>query len=240
MTDAVPQSPFTIDRELLDGNLEAKRKEGLCCPHCSQTMEWNLGPKTKGEILNTISRRALHETFIRCDKDECPSVHEGARAPILRRISAAADGNITVSTLRLEDILNELRVLRDGNNCLRARATIQVEMANQRAREEIETLRAEMQRQLDEALGTVNELGEQIGLESQRINGLAEEIERLKSVIAEIDRIAEVKKPEDRLAVIRDLAQAATAMNKVCRLTNLTPLQVLANAHTWAAQHGRR
>lgn len=102
-TDAVPHKS-TIDRELLDRNLEAKRQEGLCCPNCQQTMEWSLGPKTRGEILDAMAWRELHESFIQCDKDECPT--------FLRRIGASTEGTIDVNTLPLSAVLSELQLLR--------------------------------------------------------------------------------------------------------------------------------
>lgn len=120
--DAPLPNPFTLDRDLLEGNLEVKRATGFPCPHCAQIMEWWLGPKTKKAIIDALAQGDFHEGFVFCDKDNCPSVkREGNDSlvfPFIRRISAAADGTITIETLPFENLLQDAAYLRQWSKVI--------------------------------------------------------------------------------------------------------------------------
>jgi len=150
MTDApLPAPPFLLDRDLLNDDLELARAKGFECPDCAQTMEWDLGPKTRGEILDALAQGNVHEKLVFCDKDNCKSVErqeDGSLlvTPFVRRISSDNDGTINIKTLSLDDFIKDAAHLRQLGKV----AMIEKIAQESAHRQEIEDLRRDFAQQL--------------------------------------------------------------------------------------------
>jgi hypothetical protein len=259
-----PAPPFLLDSDLLLGNLEVKRVEGFPCPHCNQTMEWNLGPATKGAIIDALAQGDFHEAFFFCDKDDCPSVQRDGNNslvnPFVRRISAQDDGTIVIETLPLKGLLKDVASFRQLSR-VATREGVARETAH---RQEIDDLRRGFEERLSAAAAGTIAAQERMGrLEADRAR-LIEEIrndarERIDEMNREVARAeaelrqareenagltTEVEEKGRQLNTARQelerLVQEAQQMEEACRLAQTTPDQILAKARSWAAKHGGR
>lgn len=215
--DKSPQStPFLLDRDLLDRNLEAKSSQGISCPHCSKTMEWVLGPKTKGTILDALAQGNFHESLMTCDQDDCPVDNH----TFVRRISAQDDGTITIKTFSLDNLLGEVAYFRKHSK-LATQNEVAINAAHQR---EIDELRNSFKEQLTAAVAQRT---------TEQLENAHQTIDRLQTIIAEIDGVLGVK-PENRWASLKDRVAAAEQLAEICRLGNMTPDGLLKRARSWA------
>lgn len=221
--DAVNGVPAQLlDRESLDLNLEGERAKGLTCPCCQKVNEWTLGPKTKTEILDTVSRPGvdgIHEKLIRCKDAACP--------PFLRRITAGQDGAFKVETISLEQALVDLRY---------ARALAQAADSNAREtearRRELEGIRDDLRRQLEAAHGETEE--------AARLRRDASDLDSwLRTAFSKLG----FSDTNDREGFVKALDAAfakAQMLDEIARLGNRTPEELLKIAEEFAARHGRK